>query len=147
VDKEAARTELARWKGKDAAALRADTAFFQGLADGRFDRVAVLHFVRTVAAAKMQEAMTEAMDRGVPAGDPARAAFLALWSEELREGEEVALHFSPAGKVSLIRGGRTVGAVESIALARSLMQSWVGPDPVSTDIQAGIVGRFPDLLR
>lgn len=147
VDGAAAKSELARFTGRTADALRGDPAFYAAVAGGTFDRLAVLHFVRTVDAKKMQEAMTEAMDRGLPAADPARAAFLALWNDEIKDGEEVLLHFSPSGTVTLIRGGKSVGAVASPLLARCLLQSWLGPDPVSTDIQAGVVARFPEILK
>lgn len=147
VDGTAAKTELSRFAGRTADALRADPAFYAAVAGGTFDRLAVLHFVRTVDGKKMQEAMTEAMDRGLPAADPARAAFLALWNDEIKDGEEVLLHFSPSGTVTLLRGGKSVGAVASPLLARCLLQSWLGPDPVSTDIQAGVVARFPEVLK
>ncbi len=147
VDPAAAKTGLAAFKGRNADALRKDAASFRAVVELKGDRAAVMHFVRTVDAEAMRGAMTEAMDRGVPAGDPARKQFLDLWTDEIKEGEEVVLVFGANGStVGLVRGGKTVGTVESAALSRSLLQSWLGPEPVSDDIQKGVMERVPALL-
>lgn len=146
VDPAATRAGLAACKGKDAGALANDGAVYAALAGLQGDRAAVLHFVRDVEVEKMREAMTEAMDRGVPKGDPAREAFLKLWTASPKSGEEVVLVFGAKGAVSLVRDAKIVGTVESAALARSLLQSWLGPEPVSEDIQKGVVARLPALL-
>ncbi len=147
VDPKAAKEGLAKWAGKSADDLRKDPALYAAIDELKGDRLAVMHFVRDVDSGKMREAMTEAMDRGVPANDPARKAFLDLWTGEIKNGEDVLLLFTADGKTSLIRGGKTVGTVASPALARSVLQSWLGPKPVSDDIQQGIVTALPELLK
>lgn len=146
VDPEAARAALQRWTGHPAGSLAADAGLRQALVELPGDRVALLHFVMSVSDRKMREAMTEAMDRGLPADDPARAAFLALWNAPIEKHEEVLLHFSGDGTVVLIRRGVSLGAVKSPLLARCLLQSWLGPDPVSEDIRRGVVSRIPLIL-
>lgn len=147
VDPAVARQALSRWAGKPAADLRNDAAFYAALGDLAGDRLVIMHFVRDVDSSKMKEAMDEAMDRGTPKTDPARAQFLALWTGEIKDGEDVGLLFGGDGKVTLIRGGKAVGAATSPAMARSILQSWLGPKPVSDDIRNGIAERFPEILK
>lgn len=147
VDPGVAKSGLAAWSGKPAEDLAKDAALYRALNGLKGDRAGVLHFVRDVDASAMRDAMSEAMDRGMPTDDPARKAFLALWTDAIKTGEEVVLTFSPAGAVSLVRGDKTIGTVASPALASSLLQSWLGPDPVSDDIQRGVVARLPELLE
>lgn len=147
VDAAAAKSGLSIWSGKPAEALAGDAAVYRALTDLKGDRAGVLHFVRDVDAGAMRDAMSEAMDRGMKPDDPARKAFLALWTDPIKEDEEVVLAFSAAGTVSLVRGEKVVGTVDSQALASSLLQSWLGPEPVSEDIQRGVVARLPGLLR
>ena len=146
VDAEAARASLSRWVGKTAEELRRDPSFYEAVVSLPGERAAVLRFVRKVDADKMREAMDDAMERGVPPGDPARQAFLALWNEPLRKGDEVALVFGPGGRVALARDGRLRGAVTSPPLAKALLESWLGPRPVSEEIRAGAVKRIPALI-
>jgi hypothetical protein len=146
VDPKAAREALARWAGKTPDVLRADPEFYRALTDLAGERLAVLHFVMSVDAGRMREAMADAMDRGVPKDDPARAAFLALWKQPMQSAEEVLIFFGADGAVTLSRHGEAVGSVKSAALARSLLQAWLGPDPISEDIRRGVVARIPDIL-
>ncbi len=147
VDPAAARQALARWSGKSAADLRNDPAFYAALGDLAGDRLVIMHFVRDVDSAKMKEAMDEAMDRGTPKTDPARAQFLGLWTGEIKDGEDVGLLFGADGKVTLLRAGKAVGSATSPAMARSILQSWLGPKPVSDDIRNGLAERFPEILK
>jgi len=146
VDGAAARRELARWAGHTAEALAGDEEFYRALTTLNGDRLAVLHFVRSVSADQMRTAMTEALDRGVAQNDPARTAFLNLWTSAIADGEDVLLHFSADGAVTLLRGGAAVGTVRSAEVSRSLLESWLGPRPVSENIQRGVAARVPAIL-
>ncbi len=146
VDPEAARRALGQWKGRPAQSLEQDAELRRALVEMAGERLAVMHFVRSVSDKKMRDAMTEAMDRGVPADDPARAAFLSLWRQPIDKDEEVEIAFPADGSVTVIRRGAPVGTVKSVVLARCLLQSWLGPDPVSEDIRRGVTSRIPALL-
>ncbi len=146
VDPEAARRALGQWKGRPAESLESDAELRRTLVEMAGERLAVMHFLRSVSDKKMRDAMTEAMDRGVPADDPARAAFLSLWRQPIEKDEEVEIAFPAAGSVTVLRRGAPVGTVKSAVLARCLLQSWLGPDPVSEDIRRGVTGRIPAIL-
>ena len=146
VDPAVAREGLAAWKGKNAGALKDDAKLYEAMIDLEGDRLAVMAFVRKVGAEKMQDALDDAMDLGVEAGDPARKAFIDLWSEKIGKGEKVQILVSAEGVVSVFRKGEKVGSVESAAVGRALLLSWLGPDTVSEDIREGSVERLPEIL-
>ena len=146
VEPGAAREALADWKDKSAGALEDDTKLREAMVDLKADRMAVMAFVRKVGAEKMQDALDDAMDLGVEAGDPARKAFIDLWDETIAKGEKVQILVSADGVVSVYRKGNKVGSVESAAVGRALLLSWLGPDTVSEDIRKGSVRRLPEIL-
>jgi hypothetical protein len=147
VDRAAAREALSAWKGPSADALRDDPALYRALVELPAEKVAVMRFVRDVKASSMRDALSDAMDLAVAENDPARNAFVSLFVEEIQDGEEVALRMGSGGEVEVLRDGRSIGTVSSADVARGLMLSWVGDDPVSSDIKDGVVERIPTLLR
>ncbi len=146
VDPQAMREHLTRFAGRTADALRSDPSFYDALASLPGERLCVMHFVRKVGADAMREALDASLDATVARDDPARAAFGALWTEEIAKGEEVAIDIGVDGVVTVYRDGRKVGAVESADIGRALMLSWVGPEAVSTDIKQGVAERIPAIL-
>lgn len=146
VDPAVAREALGAWKGKSAGALEDDATLREAMIDLEGDRLAVMAFVREVDGEKMQDALDDAMDLGVEAGDPARRAFIDLWSETIEKGERVEILVSAEGVVSVFRKGKEVGSVESKDVGRALLLSWLGPDTVSRDIREGAVRRLPEIL-
>ena len=146
VDPQAAREHLAGFAGRTADALRSDPAFYDALVGLPGERLCVMHFVRNVGADAMREALDASLDATVAKDDPARAAFGALWTEKIAKGEEVAIDIGADGVVTVYRDGRKVGSVESAAIGRALMLSWVGPEAVSADIKQGIAERIPAIL-
>lgn len=146
VDGAAAREHLASFKGKSPDQLRGDDAVYQALMDLAGERLVVMKFTRSVGAAKMRGALADVLERGVPADDPAGKAFLALWDEEIKSGEEVLISFSREGEVRVFRHGKERGRIQSPKVARALLESWLGKDPVSSSIKAGAVERLPEIL-
>jgi hypothetical protein len=147
VDAERIREALAPWKGQSAERLVEDEGIYRALLDADADRLVVMRFVRDVGAESMRDALADALERGsVPANDPAREAFLALWTETLADGEEVTLLFGADGRIVVRRDGRAVGEVDSPRVSRSVLASWLGTDPVSDDIREGVLARMPRLL-
>lgn len=146
VDGEAARSQLASFKGKSSDQLRGDDAVYQALMGLDGDQLVVMKFTRSVGAAKMRGALADVLERGVPTDDPAGKAFLALWDEVIENGEEVLISFSAGGEVRVFRHGKERGRVQSPKVARALLESWLGKEPVSSSIKAGAVQRLPEIL-
>jgi len=143
IDAAAARERLAGWAGKPAASLAQDSALYDALIEMPVTKLAVMKFVRDLDGAQIGDALDDAVSRTVPEGDPARAAFRALWKDPIAKGDEASILFSPGGVVSVLRGTRTVGSVTSEPLSRALLLAWLGPEPVSDSIRKGAVERVP----
>lgn len=126
-------------------ALREASDVHEALLDLPADRMVVMRFVRNVDGESMHDALAEAMDRGAPKDDPARQAFLDLWHDEIEDGEEVSLLFGAAGRLAVYRDGALRGEVNSGPVARAVLASWLGDDPVSDAIKDGVVQRIPEL--
>ena len=105
-----------------------------------------MKFVRDLEGAQIGDALDAAVARTLPAGDPARTQFRALWKDPIRKGDESWIVIRAGGEVSVVRGGAVVGTVDSKPLGRALLLAWFGPEPVSESIREGAVERIPQLL-
>lgn len=146
VDAKAIAPALAAWHGKNADQLRDDDAFYDALIAAPAEKLVVMTFVRTVSGEKMMDALDDALGRGVAENDPVRRTFLDMWTEEIKNKEEVAIGFGPAGEVTVYRSGKVTGQVSSKDLATALLRSWLGTETVSDDIREGAAERFPSLI-
>jgi hypothetical protein len=125
--------------------LREASDVYETLLDLPADRLVVMRFVRNVDGGSMHDALAEAMDRGVPKDDPARQAFLDFWQDEIGDGEEVSLLFGDGGRLAVYRDSTLRGEVRSVPVARAVLASWLGDDPVSDAIKDGVIQRIPKL--
>ncbi|MDQ7007699.1 MAG: chalcone isomerase family protein [Acidobacteriota bacterium] len=145
VDAAVAPGHLAAFRGQSAARLAGNEDVYEALMTLPGTRLAVMKFVRAVSGSKMKGALGDALQE-VSASDPARNAFLRLWDEEIENGEEVLIAFFPGGRVVVYRHGQEKGSVTSPAIARGLLESWLGVSPVSSSIKTGVVARLPEIL-
>ncbi len=146
ADAGALRSGLDAYRGRDADTLRADDAFYEDFVNAKVTRSAVLRFARSVSVEKIRNAFDDAIGDSVPKDDPAREAFLALFSGEIDKGDEFRISFGPEGVIHVVGKGTVRGSVESPPLAIALIASWLGEKPVSEDIKEGVVERIPELL-
>lgn len=146
VDPVAAAKELAAWAGKPADELRRDKAFYGALIDFPGDKLAAMKFVRDLEGAQIGDALDAAVARTLPANDPARIRFRALWKDPIEKGSESWIVIRAGGEVAVVHGGRVAGTVDSRPLGKALLLAWFGPEPVSESIRGGAVERIPKLL-
>ena len=94
VDAAGARSALAPWRGKGAADLAKDQAFYQALLKGQFTMTLRLVMTRDVGGEQMASAFNEALgprvaaaaQNGMPGGADALATFRGFFANELTSG-------------------------------------------------------------
>ncbi|RME76036.1 MAG: hypothetical protein D6776_01975 [Planctomycetota bacterium] len=147
VDPAALRKALGtRYRGKDAAALRADEHFYNDLIYARsVPKVLVIRMARDVDADTMREAFEEALTPHMQLDEQARA-FMAQLDRDLKEGDEVRFEWLGGGKVRMVFGGRKGKVFHHPKLAASLLKIWLGPKPASKDIKRKVLSRMPGML-
>lgn len=119
---------------------------------GQFSKLAVLHFVRDVAADKLREAFEEGLAEELAAKAPADVRdvtqlFLKQINRDAKTGEELVLRTSPDGRVELSIGGAAVPAVQNAKLARAIWGLWLGGKPISKDLRGALVNRIGALAK
>jgi hypothetical protein len=153
VDAAGARSALAAWRGKNAAALAGDQSLYSELLKGGFPMTLRLVMTRDVGADQMSEAFNDALgprvaqaeQRGMTGGAEALTRFRGFFSDRLTKGTE--LVFSRDGntlKVSI--GGKESGEIDNEALAWALFDVYLGEKPISSDGKKGVVARLPEIL-
>jgi hypothetical protein len=154
VDANAARTALARWRGKSAAELGRDASLYAELLKGAFPMTMRLEMARDVGAEQMVEAfegalaprVAQAAQNGMPGGAEALARFRALFTTELKSGTELLFTWAPGDKLLVSIGGRQAGEIENRALVWALFDVYLGSKPISPEGKRTVVGRLPQLV-
>ena len=117
---------------------------------GSFNKVGLLHFVRDVGAEKIRGAFEDGLadelsDKAAADVREATQAFIKLFDRDVKNGDEIALHTSPDGKVDLTIAGQNKGSVQNTKLARAIWGVWLGAKPISKDLRAELVNRIDEL--
>ena len=153
LDAAGARSALAAWRGKNAAALAGDESLYKELLKGGFPMTLRLVMTRDVGADQMSEAFNEALGPrvaqaelgGMTGGAEALTRFRGFFTDKLTKGTE--LVFSRSGntlKVSI--AGKESGEIDNAALAWALFDVYLGDKPISPDGKKGVVARLPEIL-
>jgi len=140
----------ARAKGSDHARLTSEDHAQQFVLYGSFGKLAVLHFVRDVGKEKIREAFEDGLGEELSDKAPADArqaaqAFVALFDQDIKEGEEVVVRTFPDGRIEIQQGSRKTAGPHSPRLARAIWGVWLGAKPISTDMRKTLIDRI-DLL-
>jgi chalcone isomerase-like protein len=149
-----ARTALAPWRGKTAAALASDASLYDELLRGSFPMTMRLVMARDVRAAQMAEAFDEALaprvaqaaQRDMPGGAEALGRFRALFTSELRSGTELLFTWAPGDKLLVSIGGQQVGEIESRALCWALFDVYLGAKPISLEGKRTVVAKLAEVI-
>jgi hypothetical protein len=130
--------------GKSAFAASSDhgQGFFTR---GDFDKLAVLHFAREVDSGKIREAYRESMGDELAAGgerQKAAEAFLALFDRDVKKGEDLVIHTTSDGQVTVEVGGQKKTGPMSKQLATAIWNIWLGARPPSPDMRTTLIQRI-----
>lgn len=152
----AARTALASWNGRDAAALAGDATLYDRLLRMEMPMSLRLVMTRNVSGEQMGEAFDGALrprvvaaaGRGMPGGEEALNTFRGFFSlDRLTEGAELVFTCSPSGTLNTTVGGERKPAIESRALCWALFDVYLGRNPISASGKRNAVSRLPEVLR
>lgn len=117
---------------------------------GRFGKLGVMHFVRNVDREKIQEAYRDSLANAL--SDKASAdlrrdaqAFVALFDKDIKDGQELRIHTDDTGKITVEIAGEKKDGPQNPQLGRQIWEIWLGPKPISKDLQRGLVARIDEL--
>jgi hypothetical protein len=121
-------------KGTDAQALiSADTP-----------RRMVMHFVRDVGKDKIVEGWREGFTNNSPANvqalQPKLDEFAALWSD-MANGDEAVMTYVQGTGLKLEIRGKELGVIPGEQFADAVLACWIGPNPPSEELKAGLLGK------
>ncbi len=136
--------------GRDHAKLTSSDHAQSFVLWGTFTKMAILHFVHDVDAAKLKESFSEGLAEELAATAPAdvRAAaqsFVALFDTDCKVGDEIVLRAAADTTLSVEVGGKIKSGPQNGKLARAVWSVWLGAKPISTDLRHDLVNRI-DLL-
>jgi tetratricopeptide (TPR) repeat protein len=156
IEDEAARRGFPKLAG-EAGGADSQTLLRSGLVpsfiiQGDFAKHAILWFARSVTAAKQRESYRDALgdDVGGKAAPEVRAAgeqFLALFDRDVKEGEEMAIHTNPDGKIGIDLGGKMKWGPTNLRIAHDIWDIWLGQKPINEDLKQALISRVDTLGR
>jgi hypothetical protein len=155
VDRDAAETALADWKGEMWPDLQKDDAFYAALLGMDFPMTLRLVMTRNVGGEDMAEAFDGALrprvqhaaaEMSMPGGEEALEQFRTYFSvEEMTEESELIFTCADGTLASSVKG-EVQPAIDSPALCWALFDVYLGEDPVSKDGKKNVVQNFPNIL-
>jgi hypothetical protein len=156
VNAGAARTVLAAFVGRPAAALESDQTFFQRLLDMRIPMTLRLVMTRDVAGEAIGNAFDDALKPRVARaatnsnkgdGSAALERFRSYFNlHELARGAEIVFSCSSGGRLNTTVDHQSRPEIQSPALCWALFDVYLGDRPISTDGRRSLVSSFPTLL-
>lgn len=122
-------------KQSDAAAVLAADA----------PRRMVMHFVYSVGKGKIAEAWEEGLEDNVKnASAEVKANFktLASWMEDIKDGQEIVLTYTPGTGTMVAVNGHAKGTLSGKATADAILATWIGPKPgPGNDFKKAVLGK------
>ena len=114
---------------------------YSALIEEDFAKAITMHFLRDVGADKIANAFKDGIRKTLAEGhDEAVAAFTGLFVEELKKGDELALHYLPGQGLSAYQNGQALGGIEDPEVIAAIWATWFGEDPISDDLKKGLAG-------
>jgi len=94
------------------------------------------------------DSMTGAFKEGFEANAPDKVEmledkiekFLKLFTEEVKEGQQMVLTYKPGIGTMAEQGGKVLGTIEGEDFMEALWSIWFGPKPPSKDLKKGMLG-------
>jgi hypothetical protein len=138
---------VSRAGGRDHAKLTSSDHAQSFVMWGTFGKMARLHFVRDVDAAKIRGAFEEGLedelsDKSPPEMKQAAQQFLDLFDKDMKEGQEIVLRTTADGKIEATVAGAQKSGPHNARLARAVWGIWLGQKPISADLRRGLVERI-----
>lgn len=118
---------------------------------GHFGKLAVLKFTRALDGAALRALFAEPLNAelGTPQAVVREAAdnFLALFEPGVKEGDEISLRTWEDGRMEVTIAGAKHPAPQNPKLVRALWSTWLGPKPISKELQRALVDHIDVLGR
>jgi tetratricopeptide (TPR) repeat protein len=117
---------------------------------GEFGKLAVMHFARNVSAKSIRDSYRDMLKDNLKDATPAALRdqtekFVALFQRDMKAGEELRLHTTARGEISVTAGGQRLTGPTSPRLVLDLWNCWLGKRPVSQDLKQSLVRRITAL--
>jgi hypothetical protein len=104
----------------------------------------VMHFVFSVDKGKIAEAWTEGLADNTPnAGADVKTNFkmLSSWMEDIKDGQEIVLHYVPGTGTTVSVNGKVKGTLAGKATSDAILNTWIGPKPgPGDDFKKAVLG-------
>lgn len=134
-----------------AEELAENAQFWNDFIGGPFHKIILMRFVRDVGSDSITGAYKDAFKAYLKDNSEetkkAAAAFLDFFKEDIKDGQDMTLRFSPDGTITVEYAGKDRGSVKSINVAKALLTNWFGNDPISDDIKEGGIKYLYDILK
>lgn len=124
IDGAGANESLSAWKGKAAAELQGDQAFYDALSAADVEKRFKLVFVYKVSAKEMRQAFRESLELGYTEFPKIADDFVNLFTADIAIGDAIELRSFPGGTIEAWHKGKSLGRL--------------GPDPVFAKAVWGI---------
>lgn len=131
--------------------LAENAQFWNDFIGGPFHKIILMRFVRDVGSDSIVGAYKDAFKAYLKDTSEETkksvAAFLDFFKDEIKEGQDMTLRFSPDGTIMIEYAGKDRGSVKSANIAKALLTNWFGNDPISDDIKEGGIEYIYDILK
>jgi hypothetical protein len=118
---------------------------------GHFGKLAVMKFSKAFDGAALRALLAEPLEAELqnptPVVKEASDNFLALFEPGVKEGDEVTLRTWDDGRIEVSIAGAKHVAPQNPKLARALWSIWLGPKPISKELQRALVDHIDVLGR
>jgi len=125
--------------------------FWGDFIGGEFHKIILMRFVRDVGFESITGAYKDAfkayLKDNSEEAKKTTATFLGFFNEEIKEGQEMTLRFSPDGTIIVEYAGKARGSIKNVNIAKALLTNWFGTDPISDDIKEGGIKYLYDVLK
>ena len=115
---------------------------FIALIDGDFEKAITMRFLRDVGADKIMNAFRDGIRKTLSEGhDEAVEAFVDLWADPVKKGEELVIRYRPGKGLTGYKGAQPLGGIEDLEVITAIWATWFGDEPISEDLKDGLAGR------
>jgi tetratricopeptide (TPR) repeat protein len=156
IEDEAARkgfTKLAgQAGGADAKTLQKSGLVPGFIIQGEFGKHAIMRFTRAVSAADQRKSYREALgddatDKATPEVRKAAEDFLALFSDDVKDGDVIEIQTDADDRVGIAIGGKKKWGPRNARIAHDVWDIWLGANPINADLKAALIDRVDTLGR
>lgn len=100
----------------------------------------VLHFVREVERAKIEEAFREGFQHNAPGTPRAKIDRLIGWVTDMREGQTMTFTYIPGTGTEFRVNNQVKGTIDGADFGRAVFSLFIGPRPPNPGLRSGLLG-------